>query len=47
MNLLKIKPADLTQMSKHANGMFPSMAQTQVRGRILELVYYLQSMQVK
>lgn len=83
MNLLTVKPADLTQINKRNNGTFPfwktyrvvdgreeikghgsrdmpiwgaefraetasSMtAQTQVRGRILELVYYLQSIQVK
>lgn len=83
MNLLTIKPADLTQMSKRNNGTFPfwktyrvvdgreeikghgnrdmpiwgaefrseaagsTTAQTQVRGRILELVYYLQSIQAK
>lgn len=81
MNLLTIKPADLTQISKRNNGSFPfwktyrvvdgrevirghgsrdmplwgaefrsettsnMAAQTQVRGRILELVYYLQSIQ--
>jgi len=83
MNLLTVKPADLTQISKQNNGTFPfwktyrvvdgredikghgsrdmpiwgaefrsetissPMAQTQVRGRILELVYYLQSIQAK
>jgi mono/diheme cytochrome c family protein len=83
MNLLTVKPADLTQISKRSNGAFPfwktyrvidgreeikghgsrdmpiwgaefrsesasnPMAQTQVRGRILELVYYLQSIQAK
>lgn len=83
MNLLTVKPADLTQISKRNNGTFPfwktyrvidgreeikghgdrdmpiwgadfrsqaagnSMAQTQVRGQILELVYYLQSLQTK
>lgn len=82
-NLLTIKPADLTAISKNNNGTFPfwrmygvvdgreeikghgprdmpiwgaefrlqaasSMsAQSQVRGRILELVYYLQSIQAK
>jgi mono/diheme cytochrome c family protein len=81
MNLLTIKPADLTQISKRNNGTFPfwktyrivdgreeikghgkrdmpvwgaefrsttasSMtSQTQVRGRILELIFYLQSIQ--
>lgn len=83
MNLLTVKPADLTQISKRNNGTFPfwktyrvvdgredikghgsrdmpiwgaefrsqstssPMAQTQVRGRILELLYYLQSIQTK
>ena len=83
MNLLTVKPADLTQLSKRNNGTFPfwktyrvvdgreeikghgnrdmpiwgaefraeaagsTIAQTQVRGRILELVYYLQSIQAK
>ena len=83
MNLLTVKPADLTQISKRNNGAFPfwktyrvidgreeikghgnrdmpiwgaefrseaagnPTAQTQVRGRILELVYYLQSLQAK
>ncbi len=83
MNLLTVKPADLTQISKRNNGTFPfwktyrvvdgreeikghgsrdmpiwgaefrsattssPTAQTQVRGRILELVYYLQSIQAK
>jgi hypothetical protein len=83
MNLLTVKPADLTQISKRSNGTFPfwktyrvidgreeikghgnrdmpiwgaefrsestsnPTAQTQVRGRILELVYYLQSLQAK
>ena len=83
MNLLTVKPADLTQISKRNNGTFPfwktyrvvdgredikghgsrdmpiwgaefrseasssPVAQTQVRGRILELVYYLQSIQAK
>ena len=83
MNLLTVKPADLTQISKLNNGTFPfwktyrvidgreeikghgnrdmpiwgaafrseatsnPTAQTQVRGRILELVYYLQSLQAK
>ena len=82
-NLLTVKPADLTAISKRNNGTFPfwriygvvdgreeikghgtrdmpiwgaafraqatsSMtAQSQVRGRILELVYYLQSIQAK
>jgi mono/diheme cytochrome c family protein len=82
-NLLTVKPADLTMISKKNNGTFPfwriygvidgreeikghgsrdmpvwgaefrsqaaaSMtAQSQVRGRILELVYYLQSIQAK
>jgi mono/diheme cytochrome c family protein len=83
MNLLTVKPADLTQLSKNKNGTFPfwrvyrvidgreeiqghgtrdmpiwgqefrlqagssSMAESQVRGRILELVYYLESIQAK
>ena len=83
MNMLTLKPADLTQLSKRNQGTFPfwktyrvidgreeikghgrrdmpiwgaefraeatsSMsAQTQVRGRILELLYYLQSQQEK
>jgi mono/diheme cytochrome c family protein len=83
MNLLTVKPADLTQITKRNNGTFPfwkvyrvidgredikghgdrdmpiwgaefqtqaptsSIAQSQVRGRILELVYYLQSIQAK
>jgi mono/diheme cytochrome c family protein len=83
MNLLTVKPSDLTQISKRNNGTFPfwktyrvidgredikghgnrdmpiwgaefrsetatgSMAETQARGRILELVYYLQSIQAK
>ena len=83
MNLLTVKPADLTQISKRNNGTFPfwktyrvidgredvkghgdrdmpiwgaqfraettssATAQSQVRGRILELVYYLQSIQTK
>lgn len=83
MNLLTVKPADLTQISKRNNGTFPfwkiyravdgredikghgsrdmpiwgaefrsettssPAAQSQVRGRILELVYYLQSIQAK
>lgn len=83
MNLLTVKPSDLTQISKRNNGTFPfwrtfrvidgreevkghgdrdmpiwgaefrseagstAMAQTHVRGRILELVYYLQSIQAK
>lgn len=82
-NLLTIKPADLTMISKKNNGTFPFwriygiidgreeikghgsrdmpiwgaefrsqaagsvVAQSQVRGRILELVYYLQSIQAK
>ena len=82
-NLLTVKPADLTQLSKNNNGTFPfwqtyrvidgreeikghgtrdmpiwgrefrmeagtnAMAQSQVRGRILELVYYLESIQAK
>jgi mono/diheme cytochrome c family protein len=82
-NLLTIKPADLTAISKKNNGTFPfwhvystidgredvkghgsrempiwgaefraqagssPVAQSQVRGRILELVYYLQSIQAK
>jgi mono/diheme cytochrome c family protein len=82
-NLLTVKPADLTQLSKKNNGTFPfwrtyrvidgreeikghgtsdmpiwgrefrmetgssSMAESQVRGRILELVYYLESIQAK
>jgi len=83
MNLLTVKPSDLTQINKRNNGTFPfwkiyrvvdgreeikghgtrdmpvwgaqfrseatssPTAQTQVRGRILELVYYLQSIQAK
>jgi mono/diheme cytochrome c family protein len=83
VNLLTVKPADLTQLSKKNNGTFPfwqiyrvidgreenkahgtrdmpiwgqefrmqagssSMAESQVRGRILELVYYLESIQAK
>jgi mono/diheme cytochrome c family protein len=83
MNLLTVKPADLTQLSKNNNGTFPfwrtyrvidgreeikghgtsdmpiwgqvfrmeagtsAMAQSQVRGRILELVHYLESIQAK
>jgi len=83
MNLLTVKPADLTQLSKNNNGTFPfwqmyrvvdgreeikghgardmpiwgqefrlqagssSMAESQVRGRILELIYYLESIQAK
>jgi mono/diheme cytochrome c family protein len=83
MNLLTIKPADLTQISKRNNGTFPfwkiyriidgreetkghgdrdmpiwgaefqaqasssPTAHSQARGRILELVYYLQSIQAK
>ena len=82
-NLLTVKPADLTQLSKKNNGTFPfwrtyrvidgreeikghgtsdmpiwgqvfrmeagtsAMAQSQVRGRILELVHYLESIQAK
>jgi mono/diheme cytochrome c family protein len=82
-NLLTVKPADLTQLSKKNNGTFPfwrtyrvidgreeikghgtsdmpiwgrefrmeagtnTMAQSQVRGRILELVHYLESIQAK
>lgn len=82
-NLLTVKPADLTQISKNNNGAFPfwrmyrvidgrdevrahgtrdmpiwgtefqmqaassPAVQSQVRGRILELVYYLQSIQEK
>ncbi|MGE0824359.1 MAG: cytochrome c [Candidatus Binatia bacterium] len=83
MNLLTVKPADLTQLSKNNNGTFPfwqmyrvidgreeikghgardmpiwgqefrlqsgsgAMAESQARGRILELVYYLESIQAK
>ena len=82
-NLLTVKPADLTMISKKNNGTFPfwrvygvidgredikghgdrempiwgaefraqagssPVAQSQTRGRILELVYYLQSIQAK
>ncbi len=82
-NLLTVKPADLTQLSKNNNGVFPfwrvygiidgrqevkghgtrempfwgaefraeagtnPAAQSQVRGRILELVYYLEFSQAK
>jgi mono/diheme cytochrome c family protein len=82
-NLLTVKPADVTRLSKKNGGQFPfwqvyrvvdgreeikghgtrdmpiwgavfrsettsnSAAQTQVRGRILELVYYLQSIQAQ
>jgi mono/diheme cytochrome c family protein len=81
-SLLKVKPADLTQLSKTYNGQFPfwrvyqvidgrqvvsghgtsempiwgdqfqmgaagSGAEALVRGRILQLVYYLQSIQEK
>jgi mono/diheme cytochrome c family protein len=82
-NLLTVKPADLTQLSKRNDGTFPfwqvysaidgrqevkghgtsdmpiwgqefrqqagtdAMAQAQVRGRILELVYYLEFIQEK
>ncbi|NOT54186.1 MAG: cytochrome c [Deltaproteobacteria bacterium] len=82
-NMLTVKPADLTMISKNNNGTFPFWrmygvvdgreqikghgtrdmpiwgaefrtqaasnitAQSQVRGRILELVYYLQSIQAK
>jgi mono/diheme cytochrome c family protein len=82
-NMLTVKPADLTMISKKNNGTFPFWrmygvvdgreeikghgtrdmpiwgaefrtqaasninAQSQVRGRILELVYYLQSIQAK
>jgi mono/diheme cytochrome c family protein len=82
-NLLTVKPADLTMISKKNNGEFPFwrvygiidgredvkghgssempiwgaefraqaasdvMAQSEVRGRILALVYYLQSIQAK
>jgi mono/diheme cytochrome c family protein len=82
-NLLTVKPADLTQLSKNNNETFPfwrtyrvidgreeikghgtrdmpiwgqvfrmeagtsAMAQSQVRGRILELVHYLESIQAK
>lgn len=82
-NLLSMKPADLTQLSKNNNGAFPfwrvygvidgrqevkghgtsdmpfwgaefraeagtnPAAQSLVRGRILELVYYLQSIQAQ
>lgn len=81
MNLLTVKPADLTQINKWNKGTFPfwtiyrvidgredmkghgdrdmpiwgaqfraetgssATAQSQVRGRILELVYYLESIQ--
>jgi hypothetical protein len=83
VNLLTVKPADLTQLSKKNNGTFPfwhtyrvidgreeikghgtsdmpiwgrefrmaagsgPMVESQVRGRILELVYYLESIQAK
>jgi mono/diheme cytochrome c family protein len=83
MNLLTVKPADLTQLSKNNNGRFPfwrvyrvidgreeiqghgtrdmpiwghefrlqagssPVADSQVRGRILELVYYLEFIQAK
>jgi len=83
MNLLTVKPANLTQISKRNNGTYPfwtvyriidgredmkghgdrdmpiwgaqfraetgsgAAAQSQVRGRILELVYYLESIQTK
>jgi len=83
MNLLTVKPTDLTQLSKKNDGTFPfwrvyrvidgreeikghgtrdmplwgqefrmqtgssPMAESQVRGRILELVYYLESIQTK
>jgi mono/diheme cytochrome c family protein len=83
MNLLTVKPADLTQLSKKNNGTFPfwqmygvidgreeikghgtrdmpiwgrefrmqasssPVAESQVRGRILELIYYLESIQAK
>ena len=82
-NLLTVKPADLTMISKKNDGKFPfwrvygtidgredvkghgtrempiwgaefraqagssPVAQSQVRGRILELVYYLESIQAK
>jgi mono/diheme cytochrome c family protein len=82
-NLLTVKPADLTQLSKNNNGAFPfwrvygvidgrqevkghgtrempfwgaefraeagtnPAAQSLVRGRILELVYYLESIQAQ
>jgi mono/diheme cytochrome c family protein len=83
LNLLTVKPADLTQLSKNNNGAFPfwrvygvidgrqevkghgtrempfwgaefraeagtnPAAQSLVRGRILELVYYLESIQAQ
>ncbi len=83
MNLLTVKPADLTQINKRNKGTFPfwtiyrvidgredmkghgdrdmpilgaqfraesgsgATTQSQVRGRILELVYYLESIQSK
>jgi mono/diheme cytochrome c family protein len=83
MNLLTVKPADLTQISKRSDGTFPfwriyrvidgreeikghgtsempiwgaefrsqaaggAMPEAYTRGRILELVYYLQSIQEK
>jgi hypothetical protein len=83
MNLLTVKPADLTQLNKSNNGTFPfwrvyrvidgreeirghgtrdmpiwgqvfflqadtsPVAQSQVRGRILELIYYLEAIQAK
>jgi mono/diheme cytochrome c family protein len=82
-NLLTVKPADVTQLSKNNNGTFPfwrvyrvidgreeirghgtrdmpiwgqeflvqvgstPVAQSQVRGRILELIYYLEAIQAK
>lgn len=83
MNLLTVKPADLTQLSKNNNGTFPfwrvyrvidgreeirghgtrdmpiwgrgfrlqsgtgATAESQARGQILELVYFLESIQAK
>ncbi len=83
MNMLTVKPADLTQISKRNKGTFPfwkmyrvidgrenvrghgdrdmpvwgaqfradagggSLAQSQARGQVLELVHYLQSIQAK
>ena len=83
MNLLTVKPADLTQINKRSDGTFPfwriyrvidgreetkghgtsempiwgaefrsqaaggPMPEAYTRGRILELVYYLQSIQEK
>lgn len=83
VNLLTVKPADLTQLSKKNNDMYPfwrvyaiidgreevkghgtsdmpiwgqefrlqagtsALAQSEVRGRVLELVHYLESIQEK